>query len=30
VGIYVLGLQLLRLPEFTLLSGKLIQRFRRS
>ncbi|MBV5318422.1 MAG: murein biosynthesis integral membrane protein MurJ [Desulfobulbaceae bacterium] len=30
VGIYVLGLQLLRLPEFTLLTGKLVQRFRRS
>jgi len=30
VGIYVTGLQLLRLPEFTLLSGKLVQRFRRS
>ena len=30
VGIYVAGLQLLRLPEFTLLTGKLVQRFRRS
>jgi putative peptidoglycan lipid II flippase len=30
VGIYVVGLQLLRLPEFTLLTGKLVQRFRRS
>jgi len=29
-GLYVLGLQLLRLPEFTLLSGKLVQRLRRS
>ncbi len=29
-GVYVVGLQLLRLPEFTLLSGKLVQRFRRS
>jgi putative peptidoglycan lipid II flippase len=30
VGIYVTGLQLLRLPEFTLLTGKLVQRLRRS
>ena len=30
VGIYGAGLQLLRLPEFTLLSGKLAQRLRRS
>lgn len=30
VGVYVAGLQLLRLPEFTLLTGKLVQRFRRS
>ena len=30
VGIYVAGLQMLRLPEFTLLTGKLVQRFRRS
>ncbi len=30
VGIYVVGLQLLRLPEFTLLTGKLVQRFRKS
>jgi len=30
VVIYVAGLQLLRLPEFTLLSSKLIQRFRKS
>jgi putative peptidoglycan lipid II flippase len=30
VTIYVVGLQLLRLPEFTLLTGKLAQRFRRS
>ena len=30
VGIYVAGLQLLRLPEFTLLSGKIAQRLRRS
>jgi len=30
VSIYVLGLQLLRLPEFTLLTGKLVQRFRKS
>jgi putative peptidoglycan lipid II flippase len=30
VGIYVVGLQLLRLPEFTLLTGKMVQRFRRS
>jgi putative peptidoglycan lipid II flippase len=30
VGIYVAGLQLLGLPEFTLLTGKLIQRFRKS
>jgi putative peptidoglycan lipid II flippase len=30
VGIYIIGLQLLRLPEFTLLTGKMIQRFRRS
>jgi putative peptidoglycan lipid II flippase len=30
VGIYVVGLQLLRLPEFTLLTGKLSQRFRKS
>jgi len=27
---YVIGLQLLRLPEFTLLTGKVVQRFRRS
>nr|WP_321466920.1 murein biosynthesis integral membrane protein MurJ [uncultured Desulfobulbus sp.] len=30
VAIYVVGLQLLRLPEFTLLTGKLVQRFRKS
>jgi putative peptidoglycan lipid II flippase len=30
VGIYAGGLQLLGLPEFTLLTGKLAQRFRRS
>ena len=30
VGIYGAGLQLLRLPEFTLLTGKLAQRLRRS
>lgn len=30
VGIYAGGLQLLRLPEFTLLTGKVVQRFRRS
>jgi putative peptidoglycan lipid II flippase len=29
-GMYVIGLQLLRLPEFTLLTGKVVQRFRRS
>jgi putative peptidoglycan lipid II flippase len=30
VGLYLISLQLLRLPEFTLLTGKLVQRFRRS
>jgi len=30
VGLYLISLQLLRLPEFTLLTGKLLQRFRRS
>lgn len=30
VGLYGVSLQLLRLPEFTLLTGKLVQRFRRS
>ncbi len=30
MGLYVIGLQLLRLPEFTLLADKLVQRFRRS
>jgi len=30
VGIYAASLQLLRLPEFTLLTGKVVQRFRRS
>ncbi len=30
VAIYAGGLQLLRLPEFTLLTGKMVQRFRRS
>ena len=29
-GMYVASLQLLRLPEFTLLTGKLVQRFRKS
>lgn len=30
VGIYAVSLQLLRLPEFTLLTGKVVQRFRKS
>ena len=30
VGIYAISLQLLRLPEFTLLTGKVAQRFRKS
>jgi len=30
VGIYAISLQLLRLPEFTLLTGKVTQRFRKS